>query len=178
MQNSHLLHSFLETVQLHFKTKTYITTQKISTIKKSQQLKSKWWMGKLANVTINNFCQVFISYKQVIRCYDMRSVPVHTKAFVLPFKIKENSWVCSHWPMGIRNHKYRQATINMTPSTAGHFKKWQRKSHLKGNTSSTTTHHICAIIIIKKAWEEIWLSVKPAALFSVCSSLSVKLVSI
>ena len=48
-------------------------------------------MGKLANVTINNFCQVFISYPQVIRCYDMRSVPVHTKAFISsnsPFKIK------------------------------------------------------------------------------------------
>lgn len=39
MQNSRLLHSFLETVQLHFKATTYITTQKYQPLKKSQQLK-------------------------------------------------------------------------------------------------------------------------------------------
>lgn len=48
----------------------------------------------------------------------MRSVPVHTKALIsfhLNFqnKIKQLGLFC--WPMGICNHKYQQATINMTP---------------------------------------------------------------
>lgn len=33
MQISYLLHSFLKTVQLHFKTMTYITTQKYQPLK-------------------------------------------------------------------------------------------------------------------------------------------------
>lgn len=38
MQNSNLLHSFLETVQLHFKTRTYFTTQKYQPLKNLNNL--------------------------------------------------------------------------------------------------------------------------------------------
>lgn len=48
MQNSRLLHSFLETVQLHFKTTTYNYNTKISTIEKIPTTQVKMTDGQIS----------------------------------------------------------------------------------------------------------------------------------
>lgn len=68
-------------------------------------------MDKLANATINNFCQVFIIYDQVIQCYDVRVYQCTPKPSLV--QLKKVSLFC--WLMASCNHKYPQATINMTP---------------------------------------------------------------
>lgn len=82
MQNSHLLHSFLETVQLHFENHDkHYNTKKYQPLKNTNNWSQNDGWAKLANVTINNnICQVFISYKQEIQRYDTRGAPVNTVA--------------------------------------------------------------------------------------------------